>query len=168
MRLIIVPILLVILAACIPAIQKHKMVNIFDPNEVSWFDRYGGNSIKGSALIRQVGGGVVTCAGNEVNLIPSSTYADERMFAIYGSNSAGYSEYGDLLIEDVPDTQYLVKSKETYCDAQGFFKFSNLPDGSYYVVTSIVWHVGSDRQGGALMQAVHLYGGQEVEVVLSP
>ena len=168
MRLIIVPILLVVLAACIPAIQKHKMVNVFDPDEVSWFDKYGGNSIKGSALIRQVGGGVVTCAGNEVELFPSSAYADERMLAIYGSNSAGYSEYGSLLIEDLPDIQYLFKSKETFCDAQGFFKFSNLPDGSYYVVTSVVWHVGSDSQGGALMQAVRLSGGQEAEVVLSP
>lgn len=43
----------------------------------------GDGEIRGNAFMMQRGGGVVTCAGNEVYLIPHNDYAAERLGALY-------------------------------------------------------------------------------------
>jgi hypothetical protein len=55
------------------------------------------------------------------------------------------------------------------CDAQGFFKYENLLDGEYYVVTDIQW--AANRyvlEGGYLMLRVSVKGAEIKEVVLAP
>jgi hypothetical protein len=141
----------------------------FDPQEVSWFEQKGTNSIQGSALIRQGGGGVITCAGNEVHLVPVSRYATERMLAIYGSTKRGYSRVGNAVIKGEPDYFYITTSQTKRCDAQGYFSFTDLPDGSFYMVTLITWRVSEYRSaGGALMERITLENGENGEVVLTP
>ena len=161
---------LLFLSACMASMPpKHSMVSSFDPSEVEWFSSRGANSVYGSALIRQRGGGVVTCAGRSVSLTPASTYADERMLAIYGSHLKGYSQFGAAVINEPPEQAYLDIAHKTTCDAQGFFSFKNLPDGEYYVITDIFWELAKYApQGGALMHKVTLAGGEAAEVVLSP
>lgn len=44
-------------------LTKLNLVSIFSKEETSRLASPGINSIKGSSLMRQVGGGVVTCAG---------------------------------------------------------------------------------------------------------
>lgn len=132
----------------------------------------GSNSIHGSALIRQRGGGVVSCAGNEVILVPSMSYSDERMRIIYGP---GYSGYRPLLgaregvfADDPPEYRDL--TLRTRCDAQGNFRFARVADGSFWITTRIIWQVRAyaTPEGGDLMQRVTVKGGEIKEVVLSP
>ena len=161
---------LVTLSACMASMPpKHSMVSSFDPSEVEWFASTGTNSVHGSALIRQRGGGVVTCAGRSVSLMPVSTYADERILAIYGNRLKGYSQFGATVINEPPDQAYLDIARNSTCDAQGFFSFRNLPDGEFYIITDVFWEVSNyASQGGALMHRVTLSGGKSAEVVLSP
>ena len=161
------------IGACMPndaQLKPHyEMRTSFDPQEVAWFDKEGTNSIEGSALIRQSGGDVVTCAGNEVHLIPVSHYATERMLAIYGSAERGYSQFGSAVIKGEPDHLYMITSQTKRCNAQGAFSFSDLPDGSFYLVTIIRWRVSEYRhEGGALMARITLEEGKTGEVVLTP
>jgi len=127
----------------------------------------GNNTITGSAVVRQKGGGVVTCAGADISLIPATPYANERMMHIYGTRDRGYSPSGAPKFEpDYPE--YYQATRTVVGDAQGMFEFDNVKDGEYYVITVITWAVGYSRQGGALMSRVVVQGGETKKVVLSP
>ena len=134
----------------------------------------GKNTINGSALIRQRGGGVVTCAGREVILVPATDYANERMKIIYGNTIKGYRPaprmIGTTNIQfnnTVPEYTRLRKLK--IGNPQGHFSFYNIKDGGYFVVTSILWQINDwFYEGGSLMHYVEVSGGETKEVVLSP
>jgi len=132
----------------------------------------GENTIKGSALIRQRGGGVVTCAGCEVVLIPATDYARERIRTIYGNEIKGYNTagFGRKQVKfDSSEPEYFQLMKKTIGDAQGYFSFPNIKDGDYFVVTYIAWKVNDYfYEGGNLMQYVVVSGGGTKEIVLAP
>jgi hypothetical protein len=137
----------------------------------------GPNTIAGSALVRQQGGGVVTCAGNTVFLIPATSYARTRMAHIYGSagwaaNDSGrtavrHVSQGGLSFKNEPP-DYLALNRQTTCNAQGFFRFESVADGEFFVMTVVTWTVARAAQGGALVNRVTVVGGQVLEVVLAP
>lgn len=104
-------------------------------------------------------------------MAPATPYQQERMFAIYGNFDRGYNPaFGGRRVEfqgEDPEYKYLIK--KTTCDAQGFFNFENLSDGSFYVASTIVWQVDPYfYQGGTLMQRVTVKGGETKEIVLAP
>ncbi len=140
----------------------------FDAEQAAALVKPGVNIISGSALIRQNGGGVVTCAGLPILLVPKTAYASERIKAIYGNTQRGHNP-AHRAIQFEPDVQsYGRLQRNTLCDAQGNFSFSDVADGSFYVIANITWNVGGSIQGGGLMQAVTVSGGASQEVVLSP
>ncbi|MES1927437.1 putative lipoprotein [Salinisphaera sp. T31B1] len=142
----------------------------FDAEKAQQMLKPGPNTITGSAVIRQSGGGVVTCAGNPVYLVPSTEYATQRIRAIYGNGYKGYvPAAGYRKIEFIPDEPgYNKYTRQTSCDAQGNFEFTSVADGYFYVTTAITWSVNYVAQGGALMQYVDVRGGETEKVVLSP
>jgi hypothetical protein len=130
--------------------------------------RDGTNTIKGSALIRQMGGGVVTCAGFPVSLFPSTAYSRTRITAIYGTAEGGLVPIYQPTPVFQPDPPvYRTLMKQTRCDSQGFFKFDNVADGDYYLTTGIVWKIGYVDQGGGLTTPVTVKNGEVKEVVLA-
>ena len=140
----------------------------FDAKQAAAMLQPGPNTISGSALMRQQGGGVVTCAGGKVHLIPATDYAERRMNLIYGSGKS-IGPYGGKKFE--PDQPaYYQQSRTVLCNAQGFFKFDKVADGDFYVQTVVAWRAGryNTVQGGSLMERVSVKGGQEVEVTLAP
>lgn len=139
----------------------------FDATAAMQMLAVGTNTIEGSALIRQQGGGVVTCAGEEVTLVPVTEYATERMMAIYGSDQRGYR--GSGLLKFTPDDPaYYSASRTVLGDAQGNFLFDKVADGDFFVTTTVTWTAGYARQGGVLMQRVKVTGGETKRIVLSP
>lgn len=137
-------------------------------------NKVGGNNITGNALLKQQGGGIVTCAGNEVALFPKTNYSTEYvqdMFSenqyLYGyfTNGKGYKQSTNWVMNPYSD------SKTTICDSQGNFEFQNLADGTYYVVTVVSWSIpsryGSDSQGGNLIQEIELKNNSTKRIILS-
>ena len=130
----------------------------------------GKNTIEGSALMRRDGGGVVTCAGLEVRLVPVTAYASERIQAIYGNTQRGTVAFSVLpqTVEFMPDIpEYRTFTKTNRCDTKGYFKFEEIPDGEYYLTVVIAWKTNY-LQGGTLMQRVEVKNGQTVGVILAP
>lgn len=138
-------------------------------------NKVGSNNVSGNALMRQRGGGIITCAGNQVALFPKTNYSTEylqNMFSkskyLYGyfSDGKGYVESSNWVMNP-----YSSDSKITICDSQGNFEFQNLADGTYYVVTVITWSVpsryGSDSQGGNLLQEIELKNNSTKKIILS-
>ncbi|MDE0407080.1 MAG: hypothetical protein OXN81_04395 [Alphaproteobacteria bacterium] len=154
----------------------------FDPASVVHIHDEGPNTVRGQVFLRQSGGGVVTCAGREVRLIPAGEYAEERMLNLYGTVSSparalpGSRACGALACLgpiqprrlDTPDSRYVDHTRKAVCDAQGKFVFEKLADGQYFVTTSVSWVVAQELQGGAVMAPVKLRGGETVEIIISP
>ena len=169
MKATILGVATLVFAGCAVQPQTYTMQKSFDEALAKTMVMAGKNTIKGSALVRQNGGGVVTCAGNEVIAIPVTQYADERMWLLYGSYQRGFRHVGMggfVITNENPAYRSLVL--KTTCDAQGGFKFGNVADGSFYVATQVKWSVGTQPQGGALMLKVNVWKGEEKEIVLSP
>ena len=157
------------LAGC--AMPQQKPISLrapFNVGEAAALTKPGVNIVSGSALIRQNGGGVVTCAGLPIVLVPQTAYATERVKAIYGNTTRGYNPITRRLVFTPDPSTYMQMTRETLCDAQGNFTFPDVADGSFYVISVINWTVANSPQGGSLMQFVSVSGGQSQQVVLSP
>ena len=153
----------------------------FDESQAKTMLLPGSNQIKGSGLIRQAGGGVVTCAGNNVILMPVTNCAREWAKHVFGSDIEGYYSTDMYRSITFPGAELFLNTvRLTKCDAAGFFNFTNVADGSFYVITRINWTVPvytrignrltvqDESQGGSIMKSVTLSRGSKVEVTLSP
>jgi hypothetical protein len=126
----------------------------------------GTSTVKGSALMRQRGGGVVTCAGNDVFLIPATPSASSELQRVFHGDKGWVARGGDemgggkLVVAPTPN-------RAGVCNAQGFFTFTNVKAGKWYVMTTVIWTVGNENQGGTMLGSAEVSEGQEAEIVLS-
>ena len=166
-RLFLVGLAAFTLTACAQSVVE---IGPFDEQAAKDMLKPGTASVKGSAFIRQQGGGVVTCAGNTVQLVPETRYSTERMFAIYGNALRGYrsANRGEVAFSHTP-AAYGLTVHAARCDAQGNFEFSNLSAGTFFVITQVIWRTHPYAlEGGYLMQRISTAAGTQVNAVLSP
>jgi hypothetical protein len=156
------------LSACAIAPRMVRIPVPFNAEQARDQVMPGPNSIIGSALVRQQGGGVVTCAGSFVALIPATEYAKHRMTAVYGSSTLLRDSQATAVQFEPDPPEYTAAVRATRCDAQGAFAFDRVADGEFYIGTRVAWTVGRSSQGGTLMQLVRVTGGQQVNVVITP
>lgn len=170
MRLISLIIISFLLSGCYLTTENYQIKSSFSSPDVSWISEEGDATITGQAFLNQKGGGVVTCAGKQVNLIPKTTYSSERINKIYGSLSKGYKDYYAVNIVFEPSTpqNYYTYQRKTICDAQGNFKFKNVPSNKeYFIITVVTWEIDYTVQGGDLMLSVKPKSGETLEVILN-
>jgi len=146
---------------------------VFDVREVAWAAQPGANAVRGRAFIDPGDGETRTCAGAVVALLPDSSYTRERMLNLYGSLDRGVNNmaHGAAQRLDPADPAYVKAARQSTCDVRGGFAFNNVPDGVWYVTTSVVWRTrGNDptsQQGAGLMQRVTLSGGRHQTLTLT-
>lgn len=141
----------------------YQTTSIYNPEELSWFDQKGFGMIIGNAFIRKNDGAIVSCAGQQVLLIPVSSYADERMEYLYQSIDSGHNVSRRV---DDADPRYIQSFVNKVCDVDGRFKFDSLPGGDYYVISNVWW--GDPIQGGAnLMKRVSIVSDEIKEITMS-
>lgn len=128
----------------------------------------GNNEISGSAFLRQQGGGVVTCAGQDVTLIPATTYARRVVIALYGTATEQARNQGRSVRIEPSSDEFGKLVKTTQCDAQGNFSFENITDGEFFLETKVTWVVAGSTNGGAIIRPVRVSGGERIRVVISP
>jgi hypothetical protein len=129
----------------------------------------GANTVKGSALMRQRGGGVVTCAGLPVHLMPVTPRAREWATHLYGGSGGGFFNVGSGTLNLADDGSGFVQAiRTTHCDTQGNFRFDQVADGEFFVFSRITWYAGNALQGGSIMKPVKLENGSTAELVLAP
>lgn len=166
------------LAACAP--KPLPVINVstaFDIEQAKNLLKAGTNTIKGSGLMRQVNGGVITCAGQSVHLLPATRHAQERMRIFYGNTTKGLNTNIPLSSVKGSPPEYFTTIRTTTCDAQGYFIFDKVARGNFYITTSVSWGATARNifgdyytagQGGALMHKVTVGENEIKEIVLSP
>lgn len=159
---------LAILSGCVtPAkVEPYKISVPFDEAQAKRQIADGVNIVKGSGFMRQRGGGVVTCAGADVYLVPATEYAKARVTRLYGSILGGVNYRERVYFEPNP-ASYLELTKSTKCDAQGNFSFERVADGDFYVQTSVQWEVANSYQGGTILKSISVKNGQIETVILT-
>lgn len=153
------------LAAC--ATERIPVGVPFDPREAAFIEQPGSAVITGQGFMRQLGGGVVTCAGEQATLIPATAYATARMRILYGNVEAGRRPLTMMSAPEEAPPEYLRLTRTSTCDAQGNFRFDNLPPGQYFLTVPVRWVAGSAPQGGTLMRRVTVAPAQNQTVLLS-
>lgn len=122
----------------------------------------GSSMVTGQAFLTQKGGGVVTCAGNAVEMHPDTEYFNQ----IFDDIRSGYSSLEKLSQEE----KNLLKTGQ--CDAQGNFEFHKVPNGKWVIGVNVSWDVNfvrnngffyytdSQKQGGYLKKEVNIQDGE--------
>ncbi len=168
MKKCIVALILAIMTGC--AGTKPALVSIagtFDADQAKGMLKEGTNTIKGSCRIEQRGVGVVTCAGQQVHLVPATDYAIGKMLYLYESKDRGFlprDAKPTVFANEPPEYNRL--SVTVTCDAKGYFKFEKVADGIFFVIAEISWKIGEFPQEGSLMRRVEVSGGETKEIVL--
>jgi len=157
------------IAACAPPPPPPlTLVGPFDPSEVKWSEKPGRNTVSGFAVLRTAGGQARTCAGLKAYLIPDSEYAREHMRKLFDALDEGTRSVENAPTFEPTEAQYVAAMRTTRCDGQGYFSFEHVPDGAWYVATSVVWFVSPmvPPQGSYMMQRVQVRRGQTVKLAL--
>ena len=107
-----------------------EMQTRFDYSEHEQYARSGANSIYGKASLAKQGGGVVTCAGSRVLLMPATSYFREMFsYMIVAGSEPNPPE------KAYPSLRGMIRRAE--CDAQGNFSFSEIPNGTWFLLTQV-------------------------------
>jgi hypothetical protein len=127
----------------------------FDYSEHELYAKPGDNGINGQAFLTQQGNEVATCAGSRVLLMPATSYFREMFWHMIVAGSE----------PDPPDKPHpSLKNmiRRTQCDAQGHFSFSEIPDGTWFILTQV-----KATHGGLLIAEMTLANGETPEVLLT-
>ena len=96
--------------------QPVEMQTKFDYSEHEPYTKPGENGIKGQGFLRQKGGGIVTCAGSEVLMMPATSFFREAIRLMRAGNKPQITEKIDPAFKPI--------IKRSQCDAQGNFSFA--------------------------------------------
>lgn len=138
-------------AACAKPAEPVKAR--FDEQAASYILKSGTGTLTGQAFARQVGGGVVTAAGETVYLTPVTPFFTE----VRQRNERGERSIIDPSIDKF--------TKSTIADAEGRFAFRDLHPGEYMVFTQVRWSVAGDPQGGSVYASATVKNNATVSVV---
>jgi len=137
-----------------------KKILVTEPYSEEELLRYsnGQHTITGQAFMRQRGGGVVTCAGAEVTIVPLTKFAEKILQVRLSGNTPQYSTQ-EQVAGGGRSRSYIQKA---ICDAQGNFIFNKVSKGRWFFETKVSWRVGDSYQGGYVRKKVKITGDQRV------
>ena len=153
-----------------PSVSTEMTVP-FDPAEIAWSRDPGTATVEGSATLSAAGGARHTCAGGEAQLVPAGAYSAQMMRIVFGNDVRGYVPLASARYPRNMAPDFGKTVRRIGCDAEGRFRFDNVPAGRWYVFSNVVLPRGAGDaapQGGALMRGIDVAEGTRVSVLLAP
>jgi hypothetical protein len=149
--------------------REIKVATPFNPKDAEYINQRGKAKIEGQAFLRRNDGVVVYAAGSDVQLIPATSYAEERITAIY--NGQKYLPIVQANLTKAPDEPgYMTLRRTTKANGEGRFVFADVAPGAYFITTNVSWcasmQYGCASQGGGLQERIQIAGQESVSVVL--
>jgi hypothetical protein len=167
-RILLLPVLVsVFLVAGCATPPSGIMPLPYSESEDAPYKKAGTGSLKGQAFLKTRGGDIKKGAGNNVYLMPATSYGTQRYEQIF---VAGQS------FSEVPDKRHGGSVRTTISDAEGRFEFKGLPAGKYYAFTTVTWEVPStnqfmrgmmETQGGLIHSPTMIKEGETTEIILT-
>lgn len=153
------------------AAEAVKLDTVFDLEEVAFVKQPGTATVTGKAFLKLATGAYRDCAGFNIELLPVSAYASERIGKTYGNTSQGQvllEQNPPKFTPDVPEYhEMLLKGA---CNERGEFTFTQVHAGDYYVMAFIIWDDVSGatprKNGGAAMKRINVAAGSRQTVLL--
>ena len=137
-----------------------ETTSVYNPSDAAYIHEDGNAVVEGQAFLRTTIGEVRTCAGTKVTLFPVTEYSKERIQIIYGNIDGGRSMNYQKVND--PDPRYLQDTLSTVCDAEGDFQFAGVPQGEYFIISGVWWHVPRSSyystEGANLMKRIRITG----------
>jgi len=153
---------ILLFTACAPATTVEKSPIAFNASEAERLIGNGTNLIQGRAQVKFGEGGDVTCAGEQVVLIPATDYAKERMLAAFdGDEVVFFPRIGpeEDAEPDAADPRFTQLVRTAMCDAEGKFEFPGLADGEFIVVAKVAWLAYGSVHSAEFMRQIRLEDG---------
>jgi hypothetical protein len=139
--------------------QPRKAV--FIESEYEPYLKTGTGSIEGQAFAKTLGGDVKFAAGNTIACTPVTSYSEEWF-------ATAVLRERRMVPGDPREEKYI---RHTTADGFGNFLFENLPAGTYFITTNIVWYVpskyGFQRTGGWAQTTVDLPESKRVRAIVT-
>ena len=143
----------------------------YDGSEVQWSLVEGSSSIEGDAFLQRNDGMLVKCSGRFVWLTPFSSYEEELVTKVTGKPEGGFNTYGIGRKVWDADEDYMKMSndsRKSTCDVDGKFAFKNIPAGTYYISTEVVWKVDDYfLEGGGIVKKITVKEGESLKISLT-
>jgi len=113
---------------------------VLDPGDYATCPPAGGSRITGTSFARTRNGGVVSGAGRQVFLDPSTRYSTAVFRAVVDrQNKISYFDSEKDAGTVVPDAAMLKCRRTAVVDDEGKFRFENVAPGSYIVSSYLSW-----------------------------
>ena len=154
--------LLILLAALVSVscVTPQPLQAQFSESEFAPYGGDGSSTVTGQAFLKTRGGEVRFGAGNEVVMVPVTSYTTE----IFERSILG----GQQILR--PDPRYFAYRRTTTADGNGNFEIRNVPAGEYYLSCVITWEVpgpyGLQPTGGTAYGRVKVGLGETVKVII--
>lgn len=133
----------------------------FNEIEFAPYREEGSGTVTGQAFLKTRGGEVRFGAGNEVVMVPVTSYTTE----IFQRSVLGSQQI------QRPDPRYFAYRRTTTADGNGTFEIRNVPAGEYYLSCVIAWEVpgpyGLQPAGGIAYGRVKVGAGETVKVIIT-
>jgi len=139
----------------------------FNAAEFGWSTKPGKGSVQGQVTYKAAGKAYV-CSAQGVILSPETAWVRRRMEILYQSSDHATQPAADVRARTPPERNpaYDQFVKRAQCDATGHFTFSNLADGTWYVI-SVIRTAPNDANGEmAVMRRVVVRNGGVAKVNL--
>lgn len=159
--LCLLPVLMI--AAC--AERKPPMVTMTNPitaEQVALYKEGGTGRISGQAFLRKDSGGVVTCAGSEVFLMPDTVSTREVVERMRDGKVADMRIGGER-----PSKLFPHAFKKRWCDRYGSFRFDQLADGAWIIMTAVHWRANYQEHGSVIVGYVDVEKDAAQDIVLT-
>lgn len=159
MRAVMALVVSALVAGCQTA-QPVRLTAQAPADDLASYRVAGPARIFGQALLRQSGGDVVTCAGEDAALIPAVSPMNEAM-KVWGR--------GETIDADGLDGRPISKAiRWSRCDAEGNFAFERLPERDFWIMAPVRWTAAKNAgQGGMLARRIAVDRGGAERVILS-
>jgi len=145
--------------------ETVQLISEFNVDSVKWVKIKGNSSVSGEVHLKLGDGAYKGCSGFNIELLPASKYANERILSTYGNTDQGQilmSQKPPKFIPDVKEYhEYLIKSE---CDSNSKFSFNAVPSGEYYLIAFVIWGKEPNQQGGGVMKKISVGKQQDMKV----
>lgn len=167
MKRVILTICLLLVGGCVEPVQLVQRIP-FPVEEYRKLPKMGTGTatIQGQAFLKTRGGDVKYAAGNEIYLLPVTSYSNQWYRVSL--------EWPKKAINPIYDPRYKQYITTVIGDGEGRFEFKNVPAGDYYLSTTIVWqYVEGGRYpsltptGGTIVKKISVKDNQKLKVIFT-